>query len=81
MEYAFNVYKNDLEVDRSYLREDHMLFTYMFLNLLSLYLHSQILNSIEGKYSARDVLLILSRIKMYSFEKKEMMNVVPKKAK
>ena len=81
MGYAFNVYKNDLEVDRAYLREDHMFSTYMFLNLLSLYLHSQILNLIEGKYSARDVLLILSRIKMYSFEKKEMMNVVPKKAK
>jgi transposase len=79
--YAFNVYKNDLEVDRSYLREDHMLFTYMFLNLLSLYLDFQILNLIEGKYSVRDILLILSRIKMYGFEKKEMMSVVPKKAK
>ncbi len=81
MGYAFNVYKNDLEVDRSYLREDHMLFTYMFLNLLSLYLDFQILNLIEGKYSVRDILLILSRIKMYGFEKKEMMSVVPKKAK
>jgi transposase len=41
MEYAFNVYKNDLEADRSYLRDGHMLFTYMFLNLLSLYLTSR----------------------------------------
>ncbi|EQD26587.1 hypothetical protein B1A_21837, partial [mine drainage metagenome] len=62
VEYAFNVYKNDLESDRSYLRDDHMLFSYMFLNLLSLYLHFQILNMISGKYSVRDVLLILSRI-------------------
>ena len=59
MEYAFNVYKNDLEADRSYLRDDHMLSTYMFLNLLSLYLQFQILNMLEGKYSVRDVLLIL----------------------
>lgn len=51
MEYAFNVYKNDFEADRSYLRDNHMLFTYMFLNLLSLYLHFQILNMIDGKYS------------------------------
>ena len=65
VEYAINVYKNDLEADRSYLRDDHMLFTYMFLNLLSLYLHFQILNMIDGKYSVRDILLILSRIKMY----------------
>ncbi len=51
MEYAFNVYKNDFEADRSHLRDNHMLFTYMFLNLLSLYLHFQILNMIDGKYS------------------------------
>ncbi|OWP56674.1 MAG: IS1634 family transposase [Thermoplasmatales archaeon B_DKE] len=81
VEYAFNVYKNDLEADRSYLRDDHMMFTYMFLNLLSLYLHFQILNMIDGKYSVRDVLLILSRIMMYRFEKQEIMSEIPKKAK
>ena len=81
MEYAFNVYKNDLEADRSYLEDDHMLFSYMFLNLLSLYLHFQILNMIDGKYSVRDVLLILSRIKMYQMEKSEIMIEIPKKAK
>ena len=81
VEYAFNVYKNDLEADRSYLRDDHMLFTYMFLNLLSLYLHFQILNMIDGKYSVRDVLLILSRIKMYKMENGEVMSEITKKAK
>ena len=80
VEYAFNVYKNDLEVDRSYLRDDHMLFTYMFLNLLSLHLHFQILNMIDGKYSVRDVLLILSRIKIYRMEKGEIISEIPKKA-
>ncbi len=69
MEYAFNVYKNDLEADRSYLRDDHMLFTYMFLNM------------IDGKYIVRDVLLILSRIKIYRMENQEIMNEIPKKAK
>ncbi len=81
VEYAFNVYKNDLEVDRSYLRDDHMMFTYMFLNLLSLYLHFQVLNMINGKYSVRDVLLILSRIKMYRMENGEIMGEIPRKAK
>ena len=81
VEYAFNVYKNDLEADRSYLEDDHMLFSYMFLNLLSLYLHFQILNMIDGKYSVRDVLLILSRIKIYRMERNEIMSEVPKKAK
>ena len=81
VENAFNVYKNDLEVDRSYLRDDHMMFTYMFLNLLSLYLHFQILNMINGKYSVRDILLILSRIKIYSMENGEIMGEIPRKAK
>ena len=80
VEYAFNVYKNDLEADRSYLRDGHMLFTYMFLNLLSLYLHFQILNMIDGKYSVRDVLLMLSRIKIYRMEKGEIISELPKKA-
>ena len=53
----------------------------MFLNLLSLYLHFQILNRIDGKYSAREVLLILSRIKMYRMERSEIMSEIPKKAR
>ncbi len=81
VEYAFNVYKNDLEADRSYLRDNHMISTYMFLNLLSLYLHFQILNMMDGKYSVRDVLLILSRIKIYSMERSEIMSEVTKKVK
>ena len=69
------------ELISSYLRDDSMISTYMFLNLLSLYLHFQILNMIDGKYSVRDVLLILSRIKMYRMENGEIMSEVPKKAK
>ena len=53
----------------------------MFLNLLSPYTPFQILNMIDGKYSVRDVLLILSRIKMYRMEKGEIMSETPKKAK
>ena len=48
---------------------------------LSLYLHFQILNIIDGKYSVRDVLLILSRIKMYRMEKSEIMSEIPKKSR
>jgi transposase len=36
---------------------------------------------LDGKYSVRDVLLILSRIKMYQIEKSEIMSEIPKKAK
>ena len=53
------------ETDRSYLRDDGMLFVYMFLNRLSQCLDFQVLNIIDGKYSVRDVLLMLSKIKIY----------------
>ena len=44
-------------------------------------LHFQILNMIDSKYSVRNVLLILSRIKMYRMERGEIMSEIPKKAK
>ncbi|AKA48031.1 hypothetical protein IX51_01780 [uncultured archaeon] len=81
VEYAFNVFKNDLEADRSYLGDDHMLFSYLFLNLLALNIHFQILNRTDGKYSVRDILLILSRIKIYALEGGEIMGEIPKKAR
>lgn len=80
VEYAFNVFKNGLEADRSYLRDDNMLYSYLFLNLLALNLHFQILNRIDGKYSVRDIILILSRIKVYEVEGAEIMGEIPKKA-
>ncbi len=52
----------------------------MFLNLLSIYQHFQVLNTIDEKYSVSDVLLILSRIKVYQMEKSEIMSEVQKKA-
>ena len=63
--FAFNAYKKDLETDRSYLRDEGILFVYMFLNLLSQYLDFKVLNIIDRKYSVREVLLMLSRIKIY----------------
>ena len=58
-----------------------MISTYMFLNLLSLYLHFQILDMIDGKYSVRDVLFILSRIRIYRMERNEIMSEIPKRAR
>jgi hypothetical protein len=56
-----------------------VLFPHMFLNLLSIYVHFQVLNTIDVKYSVSDVLLILSRIKVYQMEKSEIMSEVQKK--
>jgi hypothetical protein len=59
VEYTSNVYKNDLEEDRSYLRDVNM-----FINLLSLYTHFPILNIMYRNTRVRDVLSVLSRIKV-----------------
>ncbi len=53
----------------------------MFLNLLSRIPHFQILNKIDGKYSVRDILYILSRIKMHRMEKGEIMSEITRKVK
>ena len=81
VEYAFNVFKNDLEADRSYLRDERMLFTYLFLNFLSLNIHFRILAMKDEKYSIQDILLILSRIKVYSVGDEEIMGEIPKDAR
>jgi transposase len=81
VENRFNVYKNDLKDDRSYLRDDCMMFAYISPNLLSLSLHSQILNLMDAKYSLRDVLYSLSRINIYTIEKRKTMSEVQKKTK
>ena len=36
---------------------------------------------IGGKYTVRDILIILSRTKMYEMEKSEIMGEVPKKSR
>ena len=36
---------------------------------------------IDGKYSVRDILLLLTWIKIYGMEKKEIISEIPKKAK
>ena len=80
MDYTFNVCRNDLKADRSYLRDERIFFTYEFLNLLSPYPHAQIFNMIGRKYSVRDVLLRPSRIKMYTIKKQEIMGQILRNA-
>jgi len=53
----------------------------MFLNLLSLYLYFQVLNMSDGKYSVRDIMLILARIKIYRYKDSEILGKIPKNAK
>jgi hypothetical protein len=51
------------------------------LNPLSIYLHFKVLNIINSKHSVRDVLFILSRIKMYRMENGEIIRGIYNKVK
>jgi len=86
IEYCFDVYKNLLEADKSYLREDNKVEGYTFLNFLSLYLYYVLLNRLKDselskKYSVGDILLQLSKIKIYKFENSEVLSEIPKKVR
>jgi transposase len=86
IEHAFNVFKNLLESDKSYLREDKKFEGYTFLNFLSLYLYYLVLNTMRirdmnKKYSVKDVFLQLSKIKIYEFSETDLVSEIPKKVK
>lgn len=86
IEYAFNVFKNLLESDKSYLRENAQFEGYIFFNFLSLHLYYLILNrlrkaELNKKYSVSDIMLQLSKVKMYDFEGGEVMGEVPKQVR
>jgi transposase len=86
IEYAFNIFLNLLEADKSYLRDDNKFEGYIFINFISLFLYYQVLNRIKKadlnqKYSVQDILLQLSKIKIYEFENGEMQSEIPKKVK
>ena len=86
IERAFNVFKNLLESDKSYLRDDNKFEAYIFLNFLALYLYYLVLNILQKKdmnkkYSVKDVFLQLSKIKIYEFSETDLISEIPKKVR
>ena len=86
IEYAFDVFQNLLEADKSYLQEAAKFEGYTFLNFLSLYLYYLILNKLKlnelnKKYSVKDSILMLSKVKIYDFEDEEILSEVPKQVR
>ncbi len=86
IEQAFHVFKNLLESDKSYLRDDNKFEGYTFLNFLSLYLYYLVLNTLKDrdmnkKHSVKDVFLQLSKIKIYEFSETGLISEIPKKVR
>jgi transposase len=86
IEYSFNILKNLLEADKLYTRTDEKLFGYIFLNFISLYVYYKALNKIaearlQKRFSLNDILLQLSKVKIYLCEDTEILSEIPAKVK
>ena len=84
IEKSFDILKNIIDSDKSYLRDNDTLNGYMFVNFISLYIYYNILNDlrergISNKYSVKDILLLFSKIKVFNLNNKEVFGEVPKK--
>ncbi len=85
IEESFDIMKNDLEEDKTYLQDDDAVRGYFFTILTALYLRYGILNTLKekglnGKISVSEVLLELSKTYMIIRGSRRTLSEIPKKA-
>ncbi len=86
IETMFDVFKNILDADRTYMRDDHQMEGWMFINFLSLVYYYRVYkllsdNDLLKKYSPKDVLIHLSRVKKLKVQKEWITSEIPKKTR
>jgi transposase len=84
IEQMYDIFKNTLHADRSYMRDDYQIEGWMFLNFISLLFYYKIYKvlvekDILKKYSPMDVLTHLSRIHKLKIGDAWMLSETPKK--
>ncbi len=82
IEQAFDAMKNELENDRSYLRDDESIVGYFFISFISLCIYYSIFlliraADLNGQYSVKDVLLRYSEVYRITGGRKEYTSEVP----
>lgn len=85
IESGFDALKNDLENDKTYLRDDDAVRGYFFVSFISLYLHYKILNllkknELNDKISVNEALMELSKIYSIHTGSRKMFGAIPAKA-
>lgn len=85
IETSFDALKNELENDKTYLRDDDGVRGYFFISFISLYIYYKILNllrkkKLTDKISVNEALLELSKIYEIKINNKTMLNTPPSKA-
>jgi len=86
IETMFDVFKNILNADRTYMRDDHQMEGWMFINFLSLVYYYRLYkllsdNDLLKKYSPKDLLIHLSRVKKLKVQKEWITSEIPKKTR
>ena len=86
VEQVFDTFKNTLNADRSYMRDDLGLQGWMFVNFVALLLYYRLYDlllqsEVLDKYSPRDVILHLSRVFKLRIGDKWVLSEVPKSSK
>lgn len=86
IEKAFNVFKNLLQADTPYLRDDASLRGYVFTTFIALFLYYHLLKKLtetglNKKMSVKDILLELSKIYVIEVGQRNIVSEIPKKAR
>ncbi len=86
IEVVFDTFKNVLNADRSYMREDSALEGWMFVNFIALLLYYKVYmllvsKDILSKYSPKDVILHLARINKIKIGGNWQLSEIPKKSR
>ena len=86
IEILFDTFKNILRADRTYMRTDHSMECWMFINYLALTYYYKIYhllleNEVLSKYSPQDVVLYLSKYRKVKISNKWIEVEIPKKTR
>lgn len=86
IETMFDVFKNVLDADRTYMHDDHQMEGWMFINFLALVFYYRVYHVLSDhdllkKYSPKDVLLHFSQVKKLKMGDEWITSEVPKKTR
>ncbi len=86
IEQAYDTFKNTIHADRTYMRDDHQLQGWMFINFIALMLHYRIYailksKDLQKKYSPGDILVHLERVNRLKIGEEWKTSEIPKKSK
>nr|QNO51527.1 hypothetical protein CBNPKNJC_00042 [Methanosarcinales archaeon ANME-1 ERB6] len=86
IEKAFDVFKNILESDKNYMRDDKQLGGFLFVSFIALQFYYRIYGKLIGKellnnYSVSDVIEYLKRVHVLKIGGKTQLAEIPKKSR